>query len=157
MTQVSANISLREATRSTLAIRRGLDNRPDELTLANMRMVAEAIFEPLREHFGVPIGISSFYRSEAVNKAIGGSAFSDHCKGLAIDMDMDGMSGGVTNADLFNYIRENLQFDQLIWEFGTVVNPDWVHASHRKSGNRKQVLRAVRGVDGRTTYKQWLP
>lgn len=157
MTQISAHISYKEATKSTQAIRLGLDNTPDELTLENMRMVADAVYEPLREHFGVAIGISSFYRSEAVNKAIGGSATSDHCKGLAIDMDMDGMPGEVSNADLFHYIRENLPFDQLIWEFGSVLNPDWVHASYRESGNRKQVLRAVRGADGRTSYKQWLP
>jgi hypothetical protein len=102
-------------------------------------------------HFGVPIHISSGYRSEALNKFIKGSSSSQHCKGEAIDIDMDGSSSGVTNADVYNFIKDNLEFDQLIWEFGTDKNPDWVHVSYTKGKNRKQKLKAVR-ANGKTSY-----
>lgn len=154
---ISAHISYKEATKSTEAIRLGLANAPDAEELECMRAVAEKVFEPLRAHFKVPIRITSFFRSEEVNNAIPGSSkTSDHVKGRAIDMDMDGTGWSVTNADLFHYIREHLPFDQLIWEHGDGHQPDWVHVSYREGANRKQVLVAYR-MAGRTRYRQWIP
>jgi hypothetical protein len=148
--QLSKNLSLAEVTRSETAKRRGVSNMPTEAHIANFKLLAEKVFQPIREHFGVPIHISSGYRSAALNKAIGGAASSQHCSGEAIDIDMDGTS--VTNAAIFNYIKENLEFDQLIWEFGTDNNPDWVHVSYESTGKqRKQMLKAVK-AGGATKY-----
>jgi hypothetical protein len=148
--QLSKNLSLAEVTRSETAKRRGVSNMPTEAHIANFKLLAEKVFQPIREHFGVPIHISSGYRSAALNKAIGGAASSQHCSGEAIDIDMDGTA--VTNAQIFNYIKENLEFDQLIWEFGTDVNPDWVHVSYESTGKqRKQMLKAVK-AGGATKY-----
>jgi len=120
--KISEHISIKEATRSNTAERLGIDNFPDSPTLANMQALAENVFEPLRKHFGHPIYITSFYRSSELNKAIGGSSKSQHCKGQAIDI--DDVIGSSTNADFFNYIKDNLEFDQLIWEFGNDDNPN---------------------------------
>lgn len=153
---ISAHISLAEATKSADAIRLGIKNTPNEEELECMRTVAEKVFEPLREHFGVPIPITSFFRSTELNLAMKRSPLSDHCKGRAIDMDRDGMPGAPTNADLFHYIRENLVFDQLIWEFGTKAQPAWVHVGYREGANRMQVLEAYK-VASETKYRQWMP
>ena len=148
--QLSKNLSLAEVTRSETAKRRGISNMPTDAHIANFKLLAENVFQPIREHFGVPIHISSGYRSAALNKAIGGAASSQHCSGEAIDIDMDGTS--VTNAQIFNYIKDNLEFDQLIWEFGTDTNPDWVHVSYESTGKqRKQMLKAVKS-GGATKY-----
>jgi hypothetical protein len=145
--QLSKNLSLAEVTRSETAKRRGVSNMPTEAHIANFKLLAEKVFQPIREHFGVPIHISSGYRSAALNKAIGGAASSQHCSGEAIDIDMDGTS--ITNAQIFNYIKDNLEFDQLIWEFGTDKNPDWVHVSYESTGKqRKQMLKAVKTSTG---------
>jgi hypothetical protein len=113
--------------------------------------VAENIFEPLREWVGGRIKINSFYRSIELNKAIGGSSKSQHCEGRAIDI--DDVYGHKTNAEMYNYIKNNLDFDQLIWEFGTEKNPDWLHVSWvSEDQNRNRCLRAER-VDGKTTYR----
>jgi hypothetical protein len=150
--QLSEHLSLAEVTKSDTAKRRGISNMPTEAHLANFKLLAENIFEPIRKHFGKPIFISSGYRSAELNKAIGGAASSQHCQGEAIDIDMDGRPGGVTNKMVFDFIKENLNFDQLIWEFGTATNPDWVHVSYESTGKqRKQVLRAVRN-GGKTSY-----
>ena len=123
--------------------------------LENFKKLAENIFEPIRKHFGVPIMISSGYRSKALNTAIGGSLTSQHCQGEAIDIDMDGTPNGVTNKMVFDYIKAHLNFDQLIWEFGTKDNPDWVHVSYESTGKqRKQVLRAVKS-GGKTAYQPY--
>jgi zinc D-Ala-D-Ala carboxypeptidase len=148
--KLSKNLSLVEFTRSQTAKRRGIDNTPDGEHLEAAKKLAENIFQPIREYFGKPIFISSGYRSEALNKAIGGSATSQHSKGEAIDIDMDG-HGKPTNTEVFYYIKENLDFDQLIWEFGDDENPDWVHVSYKKNGNRKQMLKCRR-VKGKTVY-----
>jgi D-alanyl-D-alanine dipeptidase len=125
---------------------------PTPAHIENFKLLAANIFEPIREHFGKPIHISSGYRSDALNKAIGGSKTSQHCAGEAIDIDMDGSANGITNKMVFDYIKDNLNFDQLIWEFGTTSNPDWVHVSYESTGKqRKQVLRAVKS-GGATTY-----
>ena len=150
--QLSEHLSLAEVTKSDTAKRRGISNMPTEAHLANFKLLAENIFEPIRKHFAKPIFISSGYRSAELNKAIGGASSSQHCSGEAIDIDMDGRPGGVTNKMVFDFIKENLNFDQLIWEFGTDTNPDWVHVSYESTGKqRKQILRAVRN-GGKTSY-----
>ena len=148
--QLSKHLSLAEITRSETAKRNGISNMPTEEHLNNFKLLAEKVFEPIREHFKVPIHISSGYRSKALNTAIKGSLSSQHCSGEAIDIDMDGTS--ITNAQIFNYIKDNLIFDQLIWEFGTDKNPDWVHVSYESTGKqRKQILKALK-VNGKTSY-----
>jgi hypothetical protein len=150
--KLSENLSLSEIIRSESAKRKGVSNMPTEEHIANLKVLAEKVFQPIRENFRVPILISSGYRSKELNAAIGGSLTSQHCSGEAIDIDMDGTPHGVTNADVFNFIKDKLEFDQLIWEFGSATNPDWVHVSYKvKGGNRKQILKAVKS-GGKTTY-----
>lgn len=154
--QLSKHLSLVEVTRSETAKRKGISNQPIPEHLENFKKLAENVFEPIREHFAVPIHISSGYRSSALNRAIGGSLTSQHCSGEAIDIDMDGSSDGVSNVDVFNYIKENINFDQLIWEFGDNSAPDWVHVSYSASGKqRKQILKAVKDK-GRTVYQPYV-
>jgi len=149
--KLSKNLSLAEVTKSATAKRRGIANEPTIDHLESLKAVAENIFQPIREEFMCPIFISSGYRSEALNEAIGGSKTSQHSKGEALDLDAD-VYGVITNADIFNFVLDRLDFDQLIWEFGTDENPDWVHVSFKKEGrNRMQVLKAVR-VNGKTKY-----
>jgi zinc D-Ala-D-Ala carboxypeptidase len=150
--KISTHLNLAEVTRSDSAKRHGIDNTPTAEHLENFKLLAEKVFEPIRLHFKEPIFISSGYRSKALNDFIGGSASSQHCKGQAIDIDMDGSKGGVTNKMVFDFIKSRLDFDQLIWEFGTDANPDWVHVSYAKTGNRKQKLKAVRS-GGKTVYQ----
>ena len=126
--KISEHISMKEALRSNTAKRLGINNMPDNDTLVTMQITAQHIFEPLRNKFNEPIYISSFYRSPELNKAIGGSTSSQHCKGEAIDI--DDVYSKASNADFFNYIKNKLEFDQLIWEFGDDENPDWVHVSY---------------------------
>jgi hypothetical protein len=149
--KISTHLNLAELTRSETGKRHGIDNTPTAEHLENFKILAERVFEPIRAHFGVPIFISSGYRSKALNEFIKGSPSSQHCKGQAIDIDMDGGNGEVTNRMVFDFIKNKLDFDQLIWEFGTDFNPDWVHVSFMKSGNRKQKLKAIR-TNGKTTY-----
>jgi hypothetical protein len=149
--KISTHLNLAEVTRSDSAKRNNIDNTPTPEHLENFKLLAEKVFEPIRLHFKEPIFISSGYRSKALNQFIKGSLTSQHCKGEAIDIDMDGSKGGVTNKMVFDFIKDKLDFDQLIWEFGTDVNPDWVHVSYTKGKNRKQKLKAVRS-GGKTTY-----
>jgi hypothetical protein len=149
--QLSEHLTLAEVTKSQTATRLGIDNDPDAHQLAALKSIAEHIFEPVRNHFGVPIGISSGLRSKALNQAIGGSSRSQHCHGQALDIDAD-IYGGITNADIFHYIKDNLDFDQMIWEFGTDQEPAWVHVSFVDDGtNRGQTLRAIK-ENGKTKY-----
>jgi hypothetical protein len=148
--QLSKNLALAEVTRSETAKRKGISNMPTPEHIENFKKLAENIFQPIRDHFGAPIHLSSGYRSAALNKAVGGSSSSQHCKGEAIDIDMDGTA--ITNKQIFDYIKANLNFDQLIWEFGTDANPDWVHVSYNSDGaQRKQILKAVK-AGGATKY-----
>jgi hypothetical protein len=150
MNRISKHISYKEATRSATALRLGIDNKPNEYHLQNMEMVAKKVFEPLREAVNAPIKINSFYRCEELNKAIGGSSKSQHCQGRAIDI--DDIYGHVSNAYMYYYIKDNLDFDQLIWEFGTNDSPDWVHVSYvDEDSNRKRCLKAIR-KNGKTKY-----
>ena len=147
---ISEHISEKEATKSITALRLGLDNTPDGDTLINMKTLAEMIFEPLREWVGGPIKINSFYRSSALNEAIGGSSRSQHCQGRA--MDIDDIYGHKTNKEMFEWIKVHLDFDQMIWEFGNEDNPDWIHVSyHSPEKNRNRILKAIRD-DGKTKY-----
>ena len=150
---LSKNLTLAEVTKSTTAKRLGIDNTPDEWTTENLRQVAINIFQPLREAFGCPIYVSSGYRSAELNTAIGGSSRSQHVEGRALDLDAD-VYGGCTNSQVFNWIKENVEFDQLIWEFGDEDNPDWVHVSYVYDGdNRKRCLKACRDDNGKTYYE----
>ena len=149
--KLSRNLRLAEMIRSESAKRLGISNQPTDEHIENMKLLAAKVFEPIRARFDTPIYISSGYRSEKLNRAIKGSLTSQHCTGEAMDIDMDG-SSVITNADVFNYIKDSLDFDQLIWEFGDDKNPDWVHVSYKKEGNRKQVLLAYR-EDKATKYK----
>jgi len=150
MEKISKHISYKEGTRSITALRKGINNIPNDYELANMELIAAKIFEPLREWVGGPIKINSFFRCEELNTAIGGSSNSQHCQGRAIDI--DDTYGHKTNAEMFEYIRTNLNFDQLIWEFGTDTNPDWVHVSYvSEEQNRKRCLKASR-ENGKTVY-----
>ena len=149
--RISKHISYKEAVHSATAKRRGIDNTPNEESLYAMNNVAEFIFEPLRLYVGGAIKINSFYRSKELNKAVGGSSKSQHCKGQAIDI--DDVFGHKTNAEMFEYVREILDFDQMIWEFGDSNNPSWLHISYvSKKENRNRVLRAVR-ENGKTRYE----
>ena len=151
MDKISNHISIAESTRSNTAARLGISNIPDGDTIDNMRKVAEEVFEPLREWVGEPIKINSFYRSPDLNAAIGGSKKSQHCKGQAIDIDDTYCSA--TNAEMFTYIKNNLDFDQLIWEFGNASNPDWVHVSYvSPEKNRNRILTASKDNNGKTVY-----
>jgi len=148
--KISKHISAREATESYTAKRKSIENIPNGYQLANMVGVAENIFEPLRKWVGGPVKINSFFRSVELNKAIGGSSKSQHCQGRAIDI--DDVYGHKTNAEMYNYIKNNLDFDQLIWEFGTDDNPDWVHVSYVSTDeNRRRCLKAER-TKGKTVY-----
>ena len=147
---ISKHISYKESTNSITAIRRGIDNTPNDEQLANMELIAEKVFEPLREWVGGPIKINSFFRCPDLNKTIGGSRKSQHCQGQAIDI--DDTYKVVANSDMYNYIKNNLDFDQLIWEFGDDNNPNWVHVSYvSKEDNRNRCLKAYR-EQGRSKY-----
>ena len=152
MKRISEHVSYKEATYSRTALRRGLDNTPNPDQLRCMMDIAREFFEPLRDWVGGPIKINSFFRGEPVNTAIGGSKYSQHMKGQA--MDIDDTFGHKTNAQMYHYIKDNMEFDQMIWEFGDDDNPDWVHVSyvtHRP--NRKKLTIAYRDSNGKTRYK----
>ena len=148
--QLSTNLSLAEVTRSETAKRRGISNMPTPEHIENFKKLAVNIFQPIREHFGKPIIISSGYRSAELNKAIGGSLSSQHSSGEAIDIDMDGTD--ITNKQIFDYIKDNLNFDQMIWEFGTDTNPDWVHVSFAANRSQRKQILVAKKVNGKTTY-----
>lgn len=150
MKRISLHISYDEATKSPTAIRLGIDNTPTPEEIICMEAVGEKIFEPVRNHFGRPIYIPSFFRCPRLNHLVGGADNSQHTKGEAIDLDADKF-GGMTNADIFHFIVNNLEFDQLIWEFGDDNNPAWVHCSYSLDHNRKEVLYA-KMIDNKKVY-----
>ena len=148
---ISKHISYKEGTNSVTAIRRGIDNTPNDKQLDNMVLLAEKVFEPLRVWVGGPIKINSFFRCPQLNKAIGGSTKSQHCHGQAIDI--DDTYGKVANSEMYHYIKSNLDFDQMIWEFGDDDNPDWVHISYvSEDKNRNRCLLAYK-ENKKTKYK----
>lgn len=143
--RLTAHFNLAEFTRSESAKRHGVSNNPTPEHLENIRVLCERILEPIRAKYG-PIVISSGYRSKTLNHYIGGALKSQHLEGKAVDIDMDGM-GTVTNKEIFEYIKYNLEFDQLINEFDYA----WVHVSYNAGKNRKQILDALKD-NGRTVY-----
>ena len=146
---ISKHISYKEGVYSITATRLGINNTPGDDQLHFMEIIAEKVFEPLREWVGGPIKINSFYRCPELN--IGGSATSQHCKGQA--MDIDDTFGKVTNAEMFHWVKENLDFDQMIWEFGNDDNPDWIHISYiSEEKNRNRCLKAYK-ENKKTKYK----
>lgn len=154
MEKVSKYVSLKEVTRSNTALRKGIDNTPTFEQLERIKTLAEAVFDPLREWVGGAVKINSGFRSGALNMAIGGSSTSQHCANNGAAFDIDDTFGHKTNAEMFNYIKDNLDFDQMIWEFGTDENPDWVHVSYVSSkDNRKQILRAKKNSKNKTYYE----
>jgi len=147
---ISEHVSYREGVYSITATRLGIDNTPNNEQLDNMELVAKEVFEPLREWVNGPIKINSFFRSSDLNRAIGGSNKSQHCHGQAMDID-DGY-GYATNAEMYHWIKENLDFDQLIWEFGDDDNPNWLHVSYvSKEDNRNRCLKAYK-EQGKSKY-----
>lgn len=162
MDKISAHISYAEATRSDVAVRKGLSNTPNAKQLENIKMWAEKVFEPTRAYISTkrgkdsPITINSIFRSAEVNKAVGGSGTSSHCAGEKTGIeeaagDIEAHYPDFTNKDLFLLLKEKGSWDQLIWEFGDSNQPAWVHVGFRKQGNRMQVLRAI-SENGSTKY-----
>ena len=147
---ISKHISYKEATHSNTALRRNLDNTPNDEQLKCMEEVAENLFEPLRKWGGGPIKVNSFFRGRPVNTAIGGARTSQHMKGQAIDI--DDTFGYKTNAEMYHYIKDNLDFDQMIWEFGDDNNPNWVHISYVTHRPNRKKLTIAKKVNGKTKY-----
>ena len=148
--KLSENLDLSEVTRSESAKRSGIDNMPTEKHLESLKILATNIFQPIREHFNVPIHISSGYRSEKLNRLVPGTSLtSDHCFGRAIDIDMDGTK--ISNNDVFHYIKNNLKFKQLIAEFPINGNLSWVHVSYDENNLKNQILIATK-KNGETVY-----
>jgi hypothetical protein len=146
---LSANFTLKELTKSDTATRLGLDNTPDEQALENLKTLCDMVLQPVREHYGKSVTVNSAYRSPESNAAVGGSKTSDHCKGMAADIEIV----GVANADLAQWIMDNIEYTQLILEFYTPGIPDsgWVHVSYDPNNLKKQELTATK-VAGKTTY-----
>jgi zinc D-Ala-D-Ala carboxypeptidase len=150
---LSANFTLKELTKSDTATRLGLDNTPDDEALENLKTLCEKVLQPVRDHFGKSVTVNSGYRSPESNAAVGGSKTSDHCKGQAADIEID----GVPNPELAEWIQNNLDYTQLILEFYTQGQPNsgWVHVSYNPDNLKKQELTAVK-VAGKTQYLQGL-
>lgn len=147
---ISKNFTLAELCNSAAAKRFGINNNPDDKVIKNLELLAKNILQPIRDHFDKAIHVVSGYRSPGLNKKVGGASNSQHLIGQAVDIDNDNTD--ISNAEIFNYIKENIKFDQLIWEFGNDESPDWVHVSY-SAKPRKQILRAYK--DGsRTFYKK---
>jgi len=122
---LTKNFTLQEMYKSTTAIRLGIDNTPSDIAINNLRLLCNNVLQPLRDHMDESIKVNSGYRSPDLNKKIGGSKSSQHCLGQAADI-----SCGERTAEIYEYIKNNLIFDQIIWEFGNDDNPDWVHVSY---------------------------
>jgi hypothetical protein len=145
---ISEHITYKEATRSGTAVRMGIENIPDETELRRMKLVANKCFEPIRNHYGRPLTVTSFFRSNALNKEKKGSSTSQHCKGEAIDFDANS-----DNKMIFNWMLKNLEFDQLIWEYGDDNEPAWIHVSYtEQKPNRQEALRVSKDKEGNDVY-----
>lgn len=153
--QISKHLTFEECTHSDTADKLGIvNNNPNDSVVENMKLLAEKVFEPIREHFKAPIYVSSMFRGLPLNQAVKGSITSQHCSGQAMDIDM-GDKGKPSNFEIFQYIKKNLKFDQLIWEFGTDTNPSWVHVSYSATKNRGQVLKARKNNSKKTVYENY--
>ena len=150
---LSLNFTLQELTKSQEALRKGLNNSPSQEVVSNLQALSNMVLQRVRDHFGKSVTVTSGYRSPEVNAAVGGSKTSDHCKGQAADIEI----AGVPNAELAEWIRDNLDFTQVILEFYTQGIPDsgWVHVSYDPANLKKQSLTAVK-QDGKTVYLQGL-
>ena len=148
--QLTKNFSLSEMVKSETALRNNLDNTPGDTEIANLKVLAENVLQPIRDAYGKGVKVNSGFRHPNVNAAVGGSKTSDHCKGQAADIEIP----GVANADLAEWIKDNLQFTQLILEFYTPGIPDsgWVHVSYDPNNLKKQVMTAMK-ENGKTVYK----
>lgn len=146
---LTTNFTLNELTQSETALRKGLDNAPTQDIISALQSLAVNVLQPIRDHYGRGVKVNSGYRSPEVNASVGGSKTSDHCKGQAADIEIP----GVANAELAAYIRDELQFTQLILEFYTPGVPDsgWVHVSYDPANLKKQVMTATKR-DGKTVY-----
>lgn len=155
-TKISKHVAYSEVIHSDTAVRKGISNIPSKEQLDNIKELAVKVFEPLRAHFNVPIYISSGFRSVELNKALKGAKNSQHCanNGAAFDLDADRYNR-ISNSDIFNYILNNLEFDQLIAEFEENGQPRWVHVSYKTEDNRKQVLIATKNSFNKTIYKSY--
>lgn len=146
---LTKNFSLEELVKSETALRKGMDNTPDATTINNLELLAINVLQAVRDHYGKGVKVNSGYRSPDVNAAVGGSRTSDHCKGMAADIEIP----GVPNHELATWIAENLKFTQVILEFYTQGIPDsgWVHVSYDPANLKCQTLTAVK-QDGKTVY-----
>jgi zinc D-Ala-D-Ala carboxypeptidase len=149
MTQLTKNFSLHELTKSEAALRLGLENEPDEQQLAALKLLAEKVLQPVRDHYNKGVKVNSGLRVLLVNRAIGSKDTSDHVKGQAGDIEIP----GVANAELAEWVKDNLEFTQLILEFYTPGIPDsgWVHVSYDPDNLKKQVMTATK-QGGKTVY-----
>jgi hypothetical protein len=147
--KLTDNFSLAEMIKSDTALRLDMDNIPGPEEIENMTRLCECVLQPVRNHFGKGVKVNSGFRHSNVNAKVGGSKTSDHCKGMAADIEIP----GVANADLAKWIVDNLEFRQVILEFYTPGVPDsgWVHVSYNPSDNKKQVLTATK-KEGKTVY-----
>jgi hypothetical protein len=152
--KISEHLDLVEVTRSETAKRKGISNMPIAEHIENFKKLAENIFEPIRNHFNVPIHISSGYRSKELNTAIGGALSSDHSFGRAVDLDMDNSNNGVTNNDIFHWIKDNLKFKQLIAEYPENGLLSWVHIAYDENNMKNEILVCTK-VNGKPHYVQY--
>lgn len=149
---ISKHITMAEATNSETAKKLGISNLPNDVELTNMKLVAEKCFEPIREWYGKPLRINSFFRSAKLNSSIGGSSgTSQHCLGQAIDLSS---GNNAENKKIFLWAKDNLVYDQIIYEYGDDNGCDWVHISYKPTGNRKQALRCSK-VNGKPSYTNY--
>jgi zinc D-Ala-D-Ala carboxypeptidase len=150
---LTKNFTLEEMTKSETALRHDIDNTPNEQEISAMKLLAEKVLQPVRDHFGKGVKVNSGFRNQDVNQKVGGSRNSDHIRGQAADIEIP----GIPNAELAEWIKDNLEFNQLILEFYTPGVPDsgWVHVSYIPEANRNQVLTATK-KDGKTVYLQGL-
>ncbi len=149
MTQLSANFSLSELTKSETALRHNMDNTPGQTEIANLTVLAQHVLQPVRDHYKMGVKVNSGYRAPDVNASVGGSKTSDHCKGQAADIEIP----SIANAELATWISANLKFTQIILEFYTPGIPDsgWVHVSYDPNNLKCQLLTAVK-ENGKTVY-----
>ena len=147
--ELSKSFTLNELTKSQEATRLGIDNTPSEEHIKNLKILCEKILQPIRDFYGMPVSVSSGYRSAALCETVGSSSKSQHTKGQAADFEIFGMA----NKDLADWIVQNLDYDQCILEFWNPEDPNsgWIHCSYNDEGNRKQYLRASKFL-GRIVY-----
>lgn len=151
--QLSPNFSLAEMVISETAKRKGIRNIPNQEQVNALKLLSTNVLQKVRDNFGLSIHLSSAFRCKELNKSIGGVPTSQHCKGEAADIDMDNTT--ITNRQVFDFIRQKLQFDQLIFEGGTVKNPAWVHVSWNANGRQRNQVLIAKLIDGKMVYQNY--